>query len=144
MSHKTTSNLLKTLKDVNSREKLSGYIKRLDKQGADMDFKDYYKSLPEVKALKSARIIESSGINRTYYYQLMDGTRSPGRDKILLLCLAARLPLNKVQRALEISGQAILYARNKRDSAIIFAVNKKLTVPEVNELLFQLEEPLLK
>ena len=109
-----------------------------------MDFKDYYKSLPEVKALKSARIIERSGINRTYYYQLMDGTRSPGRDKILLLCLAARLPLNKVQRSLEISGQAILYARNKRDSAVIFAINEKLTVPEVNELLFQLGEPLLK
>ena len=74
----------------------------------------------------------------------MDGTRSPGRDKILLLCLAARLPLNKVQRSLEISGQAILYARNKRDSAVIFAINEKLTVPEVNELLFQLGEPLLK
>ena len=30
MSHKTTANLLKTLKDVNSREKLSGYINRPD------------------------------------------------------------------------------------------------------------------
>ena len=37
---------------------------------------------------------------------------NPGRDKILCLCIAARMDINEIRRALEISNCAILYARN--------------------------------
>ena len=41
------------------------------------------------------------------------GTKAnPGRDKILCLCIAARMDINEIRRALEISNCAILYARN--------------------------------
>ena len=42
-----------------------------------------------------------------------NGTKeNPGRDKILCLCIAARMDINEIRRALEISNCAILYARN--------------------------------
>ena len=40
-----------------------------------------------------------------------NGTKAnPGRDKILCLCIATRMDINEIRRALEISNCAILYA----------------------------------
>lgn len=44
------------------------------------------------------------------------GTKAnPGRDKILCLCIATRMDINEIRRALEISNCAILYTRNTHD-----------------------------
>ena len=72
----------------------------------------------------------------------MKGTRSPGRDKILRLCLAAGLTFKETTRALELGGCAILYARNRRDIILTVSVNQHASVDETNLLLFKYgEEP---
>ena len=73
----------------------------------------------------------------------MKGTRSPGRDKVLRLCLAAGLNLRETTRALELSGNAVLYARNRRDIILTVAVNQMADVDDTNLLLFRYgEKPL--
>ncbi|MEE3472219.1 MAG: XRE family transcriptional regulator, partial [Butyrivibrio hungatei] len=84
-----------------------------------------------------------SSLERSYYYQIMKGTRSPGRDKVLRLCLAAELTLRQTTRALELSGNAPLYPKNRRDIILTVAINQKAGVIDANLLLSKYgEEPL--
>ena len=106
-------------------------------------FPEYYQSLPEVQTKESSELIKGSGLERSYYYQVMKGTRNPGRDKVLRLCLAAGLNLRKTTRALELSGNAVLYSRSRRDIILTVAVNPEAGVIDTNLLLDKYgEEPL--
>ena len=96
---------------------------------------------------KSKRSLEQkkgrSGIARTYYYQILDGTRHPGRDKVIILCLAAELSLDQTQKGLILAGHNPLYARSKRDAVLIYAIRKKMTLVAANDLLDQFDEQML-
>ena len=96
-----------------------------------------------VQEMDTGELIRSSGLERSYYYQVMKGTRSPGRDKVLRLCLAAGLNLKETTRALELSGNAVLYPRKRRDIILTVAVNQMADVDDTNLLLFKYgEKPL--
>ena len=106
-------------------------------------FPDYFRSLPSVQQLESSEMIQKSGLERSYYYQVMKGTRSPGRDKILRLCIAAGLSLRETTRALELGGCAPLYPKNRRDIILTVAINQSASVDDANLLLYKYgEEPL--
>lgn len=63
----------------------------------------------------------------------------------MLLCIALAMGLNLEQttRLLRIARMSLLDARNRRDSIIIFAINRKLPVPEVNDVLYEFHEACL-
>lgn len=142
MDRKSTNELLHTLTNLTSSGSLEHYVSDPD-HFTQMRFTDYYNSLPEVKERKYTDLIRESGIERTYFYQIMNGRRQPGRDKIILLSLAAGLSLKEVQRALEITGLGILYSRNRRDAILIFAFTKGLGVSDAQELLSHFGEEVL-
>ena len=54
---------------------------------------------------------------------------------ILSLSLAMQLDISQTQRLLKISGNGALYPRVPRDSVIMYAVNRSLTLTETDELL---------
>ena len=106
-------------------------------------FSAYFLSLDKVKQMTRVEIIRKSGLERTYAYQILNGTRLPGRDKVIALALASGLSLTETQRALEICSLGILYSRNRRDAILIFSVNRGITVQETQELLVEFgEKPL--
>ena len=106
-------------------------------------FPEYFLSLSAVREMDRGTLIKDSGLERSYFYQVMKGTRSPGRDKVLRLCLAAGLNLRETTRALELSGNAALYPRNRRDIILTVAVNQMADVDDTNLLLFKYgEKPL--
>lgn len=142
MDRKSTDELLHILTNLTSSGSLERYVSEPD-HFTQMRFTDYYNSLPEVKTQKYTDLIRESGIERTYFYQIMNGRRQPGRDKVILLSLAAGLSLKEVQRALEITGLGILYSRNRRDAILIFAFTKGLGVSDAQELLSHFGEQVL-
>ena len=97
------------------------------------------------RRLSKKQVISDSQINRVYAYQILSGTKSaPARDKLLCLLIAMKIPLDEVQTFLKTNGYPQLYPRIKRDSIIIFCINKGATVVETNYELFSHEEkPLL-
>lgn len=90
--------------------------------------------------------INNSALNQIYGYQIFDGKKkSPSRDKLIQLIFGLGLDVTDAQRLLKIAGVNELYPRIKRDSIIIFAINKKVSVSECDELLFELgQETILK
>lgn len=142
MDQKTTSELLGVLNRIDMEQELADYVEK-DATMPHESFSGYFNTLEKVRTAKKSELIERSGIERTYGYQLLNGTRSPGRDYALLLCRSAGLDLTETQRLLEVTNLGILYSRNRRDAIIIFCINKELPVSDMEELLDRMGEDTL-
>ena len=94
-------------------------------------------------AVTKGEVIRRSGLNPVYGYQIFAGTRAPGRNKLLALCFAFPLSLEKTQRLLRLGAVGELYPRRKRDCALIFGLQQGLTVLEMDDLLYSLGEETL-
>ena len=143
MEESTTSNLAKVLTNIDSAQEMEQYLELPEVVNSCQTFPEYFRSLTAVREMDTGELIRGSGLERSYYYQVMKGTRSPGRDKVLRLCLAAGLNLKETTRALELSGNAVLYPRKRRDIILTVAVNQMADVDDTNLLLFKYgEKPL--
>ena len=140
MNESTTKKLSEILSSIDNTRDMENYMELPKVEDSFKSFPEYFRSLPAVQEAGSSELIRLSGLERSYYYQVMKGARSPGRDKILRLCLAAHLNLQETTRALELSGNAVLYPRNRRDIIITVAVNQLATVNDANLLLYKYGE----
>ena len=140
MRDSTTSNLARILSNIDSTKEMEQYMEIPKVADGFRSFPEFFQSLDKVKEMDRGELIRNSGLERSNFYQVMKGTRSPGRDKVLRLCLAAGLNLRQTTRALELSGNAALYARNRRDIILTVAVNQMADVDDTNLLLFKYGE----
>lgn len=99
---------------------------------------EYFNSYLLTHHLDKKTLIKRSQLNRTYGYQILSGDRRfPSRNKILSLCFGAQMTLKETQKALTLSHNAILYARDPRDSAIILCLHNKIyNLAQVNLFLY--------
>ena len=131
-----TGDLMNRLTSTESHEELDQYLEQIrDKYPKDLS--SYIKAILAEKGMSIADMQKRSCIDRTYIYQIMDGSKRPGRDKIIAMAVACRMTLPECQRALEIAQEGILYAKSRRDSVVIYAINNKLDIMDLNGLLEQ-------
>lgn len=89
-------------------------------------------------------LIKRSGLSKGFVYQIFSGERKPGRDSLLRIALAARLPLEEVQRLLALWQRPPLYPRVRRDAALMLCMKRSLSLMEASEYLQSIgEQPLL-
>ena len=94
---KTTRELMNVLQNVKNGRELGDYVRGIDASPPPESFAELFRSLEKVQTADKARLIADANIERTYFYQLLNGTRKPGRDKLLLLCLVRDKSLRCVQ-----------------------------------------------
>lgn len=136
MDKSTTKKLEEVLLNLDKQEELSKFINDENNLVEYDNVSSYLNDIFKDKKDDISSIIKKSEIERTYAYQILNGTKSnPGRDKIIKLCIAGELSIKETTRALEISKAGVLYPREKRDAIIIFAINNKLSVQDTNLLL---------
>lgn len=135
MKKKSTQELLKIL---TSGVKLSDYYEKYENELYDIKLADYLELILKEKELKKADVIKNAQLERTYGYQLFNGTRTPSRNSLLCIGVGMKLNLDEMQALLKIAHQAPLYARDLRDSAIIYGINKKCNMTKMEELLIEL------
>lgn len=89
-------------------------------------------------------IIRRCNLERSYGYQLFNGTRRPTRDVLMVLSLELGLSGEEARRLFEIAGRAPLYARCRRDAAVLYGLSHSLSPADIHELLLELGEEGLK
>lgn len=144
MDEKTTTELLHILNSATRTSGLLSYTEHLTAPDASITLTSYFSKKIAEKGVTAAEVIRASQIQRNYGYQILNGQKKPGRDKVIALCLALSLSLDETQKALTLSSEGLLYPRNRRDSILIFCLNKKLPVSQTNELLYEMAEESLK
>ncbi len=135
MDDTTTKKLTDVLAGIDNDKAMEAFMAEPKVTDGFKTFSSYYLSLVQEKELADVELIKRSGIEKSYYYQIVKGTKRPGRDKVLRLCLAAELSLRETTRALELSENAVLYPKKRRDIILSVAVNQHATVDDANMLL---------
>ena len=139
----TTRNLGDILSKIDNAAEMEKYFDNPKITDSFSSFIDYLRSIIEAKKITDSELITKSGIEKSYYYQIMKGSRNPGRDKVIRLCIAAGLTNRETTRTLELSGNAPLYPKNRRDIIITVGINQHASVDDINLLLDKYkEEPL--
>ena len=141
-NNNTTQELLKQLS--NKETDFAEFVSRAENSFIKKDLNDTWQKLIEKSKLSKSDIINKSDIGYTYFYDILRGEKCPSRDKIVLFILAMQLELDDCQTVLELYNWAPLYAKDKRDSAMIYAINNNLSVWSLDELLAENELEMLK
>lgn len=130
----TTSTLLNRL---SSRKSGEAILKQFQTTPTCAQF---LREILESKSMSASEWIAGAAISKSYGYQMLRGERIPGRDILLRTALVLRLSLKETQRLLAVAGCGALYPKVRRDAAVIFALNQKMTLLEADELLLSLPE----
>ncbi|MGN0608163.1 MAG: hypothetical protein ACI4J6_03105 [Oscillospiraceae bacterium] len=91
----------------------------------------------EEKNIQRTDIIRFLNLDRTYGYQILNGTRTPTRVHLIKIGLLLKLSLEEMQRLLKIGGKEILYARNMTDAKAIYAIEHNLGYEEACEFIWE-------
>ena len=100
----------------------------------------YLSDLLRERGLSVRDVVVGCNLERSYAYQLFNGTRRPTRNFLLRLVLLLRLDEAQAQRLLKLQGRQPLYARNRRDAAVLYGLAHGLTAEETGRLLDSLGE----
>ena len=128
---KSTDDLMNILKQAPS---VDDYFDQNDSEiffGSLSEMIDYFLAR---KNLTKADVVNGSGINKGYCYEIMSGksTKNISRDKVIMLCFGLRLTVDEAQQLLKKSGYAPLYARDTRDSIIVFSLENRINIVSTN------------
>lgn len=137
MKLKNTTELLNILKKSNSPEE---YIANNHDELITESLSTHLTEILSTKNLTKAQVIKSSELNDIYCYQIFSGKRFPSRDTLLSLCIGMQLSTNETQQLLKFAGFAPLYAKNIRDSIILFGIHNQHTIYKINESLYSNNE----
>lgn len=132
----TTSRLLTMIRGADTFEEATEY----HRTAREPVFRDALYDLMVQKGLSPIDVIRSSGIERSYFYHILNGNRMPGRNMVLRLSLCLRATLAETNQLLRLAGLSGLYARIRRDAALIFAIQHKYTMEQANALLEEVGE----
>lgn len=97
----------------------------------------------EERGLTRADVIAGCGLNDIYVHQIFAGKCKPSRDKVICLAFGMQLTAQETQALLKDCGYAALYARDRRDSIILYALDNKRSLMELNESLYDEGEKLV-
>lgn len=137
---KTTQELFDLMKRT---QEFDSYMQNTREERVNITVSAALELLLTKKNRNKSKSIEASGLDRTYAYQIFSGIKQPSRDKLLALCLGMELTLEETQTLLKQTGYPVLYPRTERDCAIIHAFLKGLSIVALNELLYEMELPII-
>ena len=124
---KSTDDLMNSLKKAPSVE---DYFDENDDEiffGSLSEMIDYFRTR---KGLEKADVWHDSGLTKDYAYEIMSGksTKNISRDKVIMICFGLKLTVDEAQQLLKKSGYAPLYARDTRDSIIIYSLEHNISI----------------
>ena len=129
---KSTDDLLKCLKSKNNIEV---FFKENSSELLFDSLQDLIGFYMNQKGLKKNEVVKRSMLGN-YAYNIINGDRShPDRDKLIMLCFGLKLTSEEATVLLKKSSTGELYIRNGRDAVFVFALDRKLSVIETNNML---------
>ena len=109
----------------------------------DRNFAGWADDALRERSLSRGAVVGRSGLNHTYAYQILSGSRNPTRDKLLQVCFGMGLGVEDASDALERGGLSALRPDRRRDVVIAFCLERGMGVTRCDHLLWeQGERPL--
>lgn len=107
------------------------------------ELSDYLHTLLRERGMTVIQAAQCCNLERSYGYQLFNGTRRPTRNILLTLAIHLGLSEAEAQRLLKLARRPVLYARNRQDAAILYCLSHHLPPEEAEEFLTKMGVTLL-
>ena len=132
--NKSTEYLQSELKHASSLEK---FIRENENNFKAKSIPEYLNDMLIKYDMEKSDVVRRSGLSGTYAYQIFDGKKSAGREKLIQLAFGFPLNLEETQRLLRFGGHSELYVKKKREAYLMYALENGYTLEQTNELLYQ-------
>ena len=86
--------------------------------------------------MSKAKAIKNAEMSEVYGYHIFSGSRIPERGKVLALAIGMGLGIEKIQQLLKTAGYSALYVKRPFDSVVLYGIFHKMSVAQINELLY--------
>ena len=128
----STDDLMKTLSNSPNAKQ---FIKDNNSELLNYTLSEYLEHLLNSNNMRKSDVIHLTNLDRTYAYQIFNGSKKPNRDKLLQLAFGLRLSADETQTLLKVAREPLLYPRVERDVFILAALYNKNTLLECNQIL---------
>lgn len=132
MNQKTTEELCHEIKDSTN---INNFLKKNKEHMLTNSLPEHLNALLVQKGISRAEVVRGSLLDRSYVYQIFSGEKVPSRDKLIAIAFGLCLSDEETQKMLKLSGNRELYARDERDALLLFGLQRKKDIFEINELL---------
>lgn len=99
-------------------------------------FCDYLNEELEKAGVSRTKLIHSLNVDRSYGYQILNGTRIPTRENIIRIALVSQFSLEQTQRLLVLAQRCELYVRRPLDAKIVYCLEHKLPFNEAVKFIW--------
>lgn len=107
-------------------EKDGKFDENLIKENLCPDLRDFLSVCMEHAGISRADCISALDLDRSYGYQILNGTRIPTRVCLIRIGLLLGLSAEDFQRMLNIAGRRSLYVKNMLDAKVFYAIKHKM------------------
>ena len=133
---KSTEMLINELKTT---DKIESFVTENADEIYELSLSEYLRELLNKYGYDKSEVFKRSGMSDTNYgYELFrNDDKKASRDKLIRLCIGFPLSVEETQKVLKYGKVRPLYPRDERDAYILFGLNKKYTLDEINDLLYE-------
>ena len=129
--------------ELMSAPDLTQFIKDNEEYFIERDMAGYLQEIFQQKNMSKSALAKRANISEVYLHQVFAGQRNLSRNKLLCVCIGLSATLDETQNLLQKSGHAQLYAKSKRDAAVMFGLLHGMDLDTINDELLEMgEEPL--
>lgn len=121
--------------EIKAATDIEDFLTKNKNQMLTCSLSEHLNKLLSQKGISRADVVRGSLLDRAYVYQIFSGEKTPSRDKLIAIAFGLCLSDEEAQKMLKLSGNRELYARDERDAVILFALQRKKNILEVNDLL---------
>ena len=132
----TSAKLLTKIREAGSVEEAVAW----HETNKDPVLNDVLYGMIQSRGLTPKDLIIASGIDRSYFYHILSGVKKPGRNMVLRIGFCLRTTLKEMNDLLILAGVSPLYPKIRRDAVLIYALQKKFSMDQANELLIKVGE----
>lgn len=132
---KNTEILLQEIKEATN---IYSYLKKNTDLHLKPSLASYIQELLKEKAIKKSKLLHETGLSRSFLYAVLKNEKTPSRNSLIKLLFGMNASLSESYKLLNYAGYQPLYAKDLRDTILIFGLKQKMSLAKVNDILFDL------
>lgn len=127
------------INEIKTTDRIESFISENTEEIQELSLSEYLRELLQKYDLEKSDVFKRAGMADTNYgYELFrNDVKKASRDKLIRICIGFPLSVEEAQKVLRYGKVRPLYPRDERDAYILFGLNKKYTLEELNDLLYE-------
>jgi hypothetical protein len=127
------------INEIKTTDRIESFISENTEEIQELSLSEYLRKLLQKYNLEKSDVFKRAGMADTNYgYELFrNDVKKASRDKLIRICIGFPLSVEEAQKVLRYGKVRPLYPRDERDAYILFGLNKRYTLDELNDLLYE-------